>query len=68
MKCARDKRTRGCTAGKMHDFETNRKRHYQPREKEDVAFLMIFWTSAVAADGDVECTVFSRYSGGAVPS
>ena len=33
------------------------------REKEDVESLMVFWRSAVAADGDVECAVLSKCTG-----
>ena len=62
-KCTSDKRTRGCTTAKRHDFEKHAKRDHQPREREDVESLMLFWRSAVAADGAVECTVLSRYIG-----
>ena len=71
-KCTSDKRTRGCTTAKRHDFEKHAKRDHQPREREDVESLMVLWRSAVAADGNVECTVFVEihwYSFcGAVPS
>ena len=55
-KCTRDKRSRGCTIAKRHDFEKNVNQDHQPREREDVESLMVFWRSAVGADG-VECTV-----------
>ncbi len=32
-------------------------------KREIVESLMVFWRSAVAADGDFECTVLSRYAG-----
>ena len=53
-KCTSDKRTRGCTTAKRHDFEKHAKRDHQTREREDAESLMVFWRSAVAADGDVE--------------
>ena len=31
--------------------------------RENVESLMVFWRSAVGADVDVECAVFSRYTG-----
>ena len=61
-KCTRDKRTRGCVTAKRHDFEKHANQDHQPHEREDVESLMVFWRSAVAADG-VECTVWSRYTG-----
>ena len=61
-KCTRDKRTRGCTTAKRHVFEMHANQDHQPREREDVGSLMVFWRSAVAADG-VECTLWSRYTG-----
>ena len=45
--------TRGCTAAKRHDFEKHAKRDHQPRERDDVDSLTVFWRSAGAA-GDVE--------------
>ena len=33
------------------------------RERERKESLMVFWTSAVAADGDVTYTILSRYIG-----
>ena len=62
-KCTIDKRTRGCTTAKRHDFEKHAKREHQLREREDVESLRVFWRSVVAADGDVECTVLSRNTG-----
>ena len=62
-KCTREKRTRGCTAAKRHDLEKHAKRYHQPREREDLESLMVFWRSAMVADGDVEGTVWSRYTG-----
>ena len=61
-KCTRNKRTRGCVTAKRHDFEKHANQDHQPHEREDVESLMVFWRSAVAADG-VECTVWSRYTG-----
>ena len=40
-KCTSDKRTRGCTTAKRHDFEKHAKRDPQPREREDVVSLMV---------------------------
>ena len=56
-------RTRGCTTAKRHDSEKHAKRDHQPHERKGVESLLVFWRSAVAADGDVECTVLSRYTG-----
>ena len=67
--CTRDKRTRGCTTAKRHDFEKHANQDHQPREREDVQSLRVFWRSAVAAvaaDGDVEYTVLSSYLGTAI--
>ena len=54
-KCTRDKKTRGCTAAKRHDFEKHAKRYHQPRET-----WILSWYSGdqlLNADRDVECTV-----------
>ena len=61
-KCTCDKRTRGCTTARWHDFEKHAKQDHQPRRRDDVESLMVFWRSAAAAD-EVECTVWSRYTG-----
>ena len=45
---------------KRHDF--GKHANQEPHEREDVESLMVFWRSAVAADG-VACTVWSRYTG-----
>ena len=60
--CTCDKRTRGCTGAKRHGFEKHANQDCQSREREDVESLMVFWRSAVAADGD-ECTLLSRHTG-----
>ena len=36
---------------------------HRPREREDRKSLMVFQRSAVAADGDIERMVLSRYIG-----
>ena len=49
-KGTRDKRTRGCTAAKRHDFEKHANPDHQPPERLDVESLKVFWKSAEAAD------------------
>ena len=61
-KCTSDKRTRGHTTAKRHNFEKHAQQDHQPREKGNVEFLMVLWRSTVA----VECTVLSRYTGQAI--
>ena len=45
-KCTSDKRTRGCTAAERHEFEKHAKRYHQPRERDDLESLVVFWRSA----------------------
>ena len=50
-------------ATEPHEFEKHASQEHQPRKRENVESLTVFWRSAVAADdGDVGM-VLSRYTG-----
>ena len=49
--CASDKKNSDCKAMELHESESHARWWRRPREWEDVDSLMLFWKSAVAADG-----------------